>query len=78
MVYTAYADVQYWNAGTNQYEMESIAMTQVQSMTEAMQRIESYYKENLNWCELFLNEETFIPISDEEYYKIKRSVGVNA
>lgn len=78
MVYTAYADVQYWNADTNHYEMESIAMTQVQSMTEAMQRIESYYKENLNWCELFLNEETFIPISDEEYSKIKKSVGVYA
>lgn len=78
MAYTAYARIQYWNSATEQMETENIAMTQVQSMTEAMKRIENYYEDDLNWCELFLEEEYFIFVSDEEYFKIKKSVSGNA
>lgn len=74
MTYTAYARIQYWNSVDEKMETENIGMTHVQSMTEAMQRIERYYGEDLNHCELFLEEENFIFIKDDEYFKEKKEV----
>lgn len=79
MTYIACARIQYWNSVDECMEIENVGMTHVQSMTEAMQRIERYYGEDLNYCELWLEEDKeFIFISDDEYFREKQEVINNA
>lgn len=79
MTYIACARIQYWNSVDERMEIENVGMTHVQSMTEAMQRIERYYGEDLNYCELWLEgDKEFIFISDDEYFREKQKVINNA
>ena len=47
MCYVAYARIKYWNAVTETVDTENIALTQIQSFTEAMKRIKIFMKMTL-------------------------------
>ena len=78
MSYVAYAKVTYWNSVTEKNETENIALTQVQYFTEAMKRIENVYANDLIHCEIFLDEESFIILSEKAYETAKLAVMGNA
>ena len=67
MCYVAYARIKYWNAVTETVDTENIALTQIQSFTEAMKRIENIYEDDLVHCELFLCENNSVFLKDEDY-----------
>ena len=78
MCYVAYARIKYYNTVKEALDTENIALTQIQSFTEAMKRIENIYKDDLLHCELFLCEDNSVFLKDEDYEAEKLAVIGNA
>ena len=63
--YTCIAHIEYWNNWKEEFDKETITFTGVSNFTEAMNLIENWYDEGLEWCDIQLLDMPFIVISDD-------------
>lgn len=68
--YTALAKVVFYY-DTNCSKTECIAISNVVSFTDAMEKVEEYYGDDLETCEITLIADWFWNISEDEYNKYK-------